>query len=245
MIIPQIKFAFDLLLLTVSSIVIAGEPPAFEINENTKKTVQLIPNLENGRKTFATCALCHSPEGWGTKDGHIPQIAGQHSSVIIKQITDIRQGNRDNPTMLPFTSPQVMGQQDIADVAAYVEALKMTPANVTGPGDNLKLGEEIYAKECAKCHGEKGEGDAKEFHPSIQGQNYEYLLRQLLWIQSGKRRNANRNMVKQLQRFSKEEIIAVIDYSSRLHPAPSKVAESGWANPDFPKDFIFSPRYKQ
>ena len=245
MIVAHLKFASSLLFLTICSIGIASESPVFVVNDDTKETVKLTPNLENGSKLFTTCALCHSPEGWGTKDGHTPQIAGQHSSVIIKQLTDIREGNRDNPTMLPFTSPQVMSQQDIADVAAYVEQLKMTPANVTGPGDNLKLGEEIYAKECAKCHGKKGEGDAKEFYPSIQGQNYEYLLRQLLWIQSGKRRNANRNMVKQLQRLSKEEISAVIDYSSRLHPDTSKVAESGWTNPDFPKDFIFSPRYNQ
>ncbi len=243
--VSHIKFASGLLFLTFCNIGITAETPAFLVNGHTKETVQLIPNLENGRKIFTTCALCHSPEGWGTKDGHTPQIAGQHASVIIKQLTDIREGNRDNPTMMPFTTPQVMSQQDIADVAAYVEQLKMTPANVTGPGNNLKLGGEIYAKECAKCHGTKGEGDPKEFYPSIQGQNYEYLLRQLLWIQSGKRRNANRNMVKQLQQFTKEEITAVIDYSSRLHPDSSKVAEHGWTNPDFTKDFIFSPRYNQ
>lgn len=239
-----LKFAFSLLLITYSSIVLTNEPPAFVINKAAKETIQLKPNIDNGRKIFTTCAICHSPEGWGTKDGHVPQIAGQHSSVIIKQITDIRQGNRDNPTMLPFTSPQVMGKQDIADVAKYVESLKMTPANVTGSGNNLKLGERIYENECAKCHGKTGEGDAKEFYPRIQGQNYKYLLRQLLWIKYGKRRNANRKMVKQLQRFSEEEIIAVIDYSSRLHPEASKIAEVGWTNPDFPKDFIFSPRYK-
>lgn len=240
--IPRLKFA---LLLTFSSIVIADEPAPYAINKDTKKTIELTPNIENGRKVFTTCAICHSPEGWGTKDGHVPQIAGQHSSVIIKQITDIRQGNRDNPTMLPFASPQVMAEQDIADVATYVAALKMTPANVTGPGTNLKLGERLYGEECAECHGKAGEGNAKEFYPRIQGQNYNYLLRQLLWIQSGKRRNADRNMVKQLQRFTEEEIAAVIDYSSRLHPDASQVAEIGWTNPDFPPGFIFSPRYNQ
>ena len=245
MIILLLRFASSLLLLTFSAMVLADDPPAFVVNKAAKETIQLIPNIDNGRQIFTTCAICHSPEGWGTKDGHVPQIAGQHSSVIIKQITDIRQGNRDNPTMLPFTNQQVMGEQDIADVAAYVELLKMTPTNITGPGDNLKLGEEIYGKECAKCHGKAGEGDAIEFYPRIQGQNYNYLLRQLLWIKSGKRRNANRNMVKQLQRFSEAEIMAVIDYSSRLHPDAAKVAEIGWSNPDFPKNFIFSPRYNQ
>jgi cytochrome c553 len=238
------KFSIPL-LLTVCSNIYSEEQPAYKIDAEAEITLKLTPNLKNGRNIFKTCALCHSPEGWGTKDGHTPEIAGQHSSVIIKQLTDIRHGNRDNPTMLPFTNPDVIDKQDIADVAAYVERLKMSPKNLTGPGDNLKLGEEIYAKECAECHGANGEGNAKEFYPRIHSQNYNYLLRQLLWIKEGKRRNANRNMVKQLQRFTEQELRAVIDYSSRLTPKDSKLATDGWKNPDFPSDFVFSPRYKE
>jgi hypothetical protein len=52
-------------------------------------------------------------------------------------------------------------------------------------------------------------------------------------------------MVKQLQRFSEKELRAVIDYSSRLTPDSSKLAKPGWKNPDFPDDFVFSPRYKE
>ncbi len=234
-----------LFLLVVCGHLYAEEQAVYKIDAETEVVLRLSPNLENGRKVFRTCALCHSPEGWGTNDGHTPQIAGQHSSVIIKQLTDIRQGNRDNPTMLPFTSPEVMGEQDIADVAAYVEQLKMAPEHLTGPGVDLQLGKEIYAKECAKCHGDNGEGSKKEFYPRIQGQNYNYLLRQFLWIKNGKRRNANKKMVNQIQRFSEQEFHAVIDYASRLIPVKSKLAEPGWTNPDFSKDFIFSPRYKK
>jgi cytochrome c553 len=240
-----LRYICSIAPLIVCSAASATEDPVFNIEANTIETLKLTPNIENGSKVFKTCALCHSPEGWGTKDGHTPEIAGQHSSVIIKQLTDIRQGNRDNPTMLPFTNPDVIDKQDIADVAAYVEKLKMSPKNLTGPGDDLKLGEEIYAEECAECHGKNGEGDAEEFYPRIHGQNYNYLLRQLLWIKEGKRRNANRNMVRQLQRFSEKELRAVIDYSSRLTPDSSKLAEPGWKNPDFPEDFVFSPRYKE
>ncbi len=239
------KFLFCLITLLNFSAANAAEQTVFKIDDDVTEALKLAPNLDNGRKVFKTCALCHSPEGWGTKDGHTPEIAGQHSSVIIKQLTDIRQGNRDNPTMLPFTNPDVIDKQDIADVAAYVAQLKMSPENLTGPGDDLELGAKIYAKECAECHGKNGEGDAKEFYPSIHAQNYNYLLRQLLWIKSGKRRNANRNMVKQLQRFSDQELRAVIDYSSRLTPDRSKLAKPGWKNPDFPDDFVFSPRYQE
>ena len=57
---------------------------------------------ENGLDVYEVCSACHLPEGWGSKDGTFPQIAGQHKNVIIKQMADIREGNRDNPTMYPL-----------------------------------------------------------------------------------------------------------------------------------------------
>ena len=37
-------------------------------------------------------------------DGTFPQLAGQHTTVLIKQMADIRAGERDNPTMYPFAA---------------------------------------------------------------------------------------------------------------------------------------------
>ena len=73
------------------------------------KALSLQPDLENGRKLYLTCAVCHGPEGWGSPDGYYPQIAGQIDSVIIKQLADIRSRNRDNPTMYPFSKPSRSG----------------------------------------------------------------------------------------------------------------------------------------
>ena len=51
---------------------------------------------------------------------------------------DIRAGNRDNPTMYPFSMPSSLGgAQEMADVAAYITTLPMSPANGKGPGHNL------------------------------------------------------------------------------------------------------------
>jgi len=65
------------------------------------------------------------PEGWGTEDGYYPQLAGQHSSVIIKQLADILARNRDTPTMLPFTLLENLQPQEFADVAAYLASQPM------------------------------------------------------------------------------------------------------------------------
>lgn len=216
--------------------------PAFAWDEEREQAMSLTPNLENGRKVYESCAICHTPMGWGMQRGRYPQIAGQHPNVVIKQLTDIRQGNRDNPTMYPFAQMSVLGgPQNVADVAAYVAQLPMTANNSTGPGRDLDVGKELYKEHCVKCHGENGEGNNKEFQPRIQGQHYEYLLRQFRWIKSGKRRNADATMVKQIKGFTEREIAAVVDYTSRLHPPKEITAPPNWSNPDFPADFRYVP----
>ena len=195
----------------------------------------LTPDLENGKKAFQTCSVCHLPEGWGSIDGRYPQVAGQLQSVIIKQLADIRARNRDNPTMRPFASPQLLGGvQAIADVAAYISALPMNPQNGVGPGTDLEHGEKLYKDNCVDCHGENGEGDEKEHIPLLQGQHYYYLTRQFEWIRTNRRRNADSKMVKQIQRFTPRDVSAVMDYTSRLRPPAEKLAEPNWRNPDFP-----------
>jgi cytochrome c553 len=196
--------------------------------------IHLQPNLENGRKVYLLCAVCHQPEGWGTPNGDYPQIAGQHGSVIIKQLADIRARNRDNPTMFPFTLLDHLSLQQIADVSAYIARFPMTPENAVGPGDDLEHGEGLYAKYCADCHGYRGEGVPKDHMPLIQGQHYPYLVRQFEWIRNGKRRNADPEMVKQIQSFTPRDVSAVMDYTSRLRPPPERLAERDYRNPDFP-----------
>ncbi len=194
------------------------------------------PDLENGKRLYLTCAVCHLPEGWGTEDGTYPQIAGQLNTVIIKQLADIRARKRDNPIMYPFSVPRIFGgAQEIADVAAYISALPMTPHNGLGPGRELVLGEKLYRDNCVECHGKHGEGDKGEHIPALWGQHFRYLVRQFGSIKLGKRRNADPKMQKQIKTFSTRDTHAVMDYTSRLRPPEDRVAESAnWHNPDFP-----------
>jgi cytochrome c553 len=166
-------------------------------------------------------------------------VAGQHREVLIKQLADIREGNRDNPTMYPFALPRAIGgAQALADVVAYIEKLPMNPEN--GKGEWVEgtpeyaQGEKLYKDNCEECHAAHGEGIAEKFYPRIQGQHYAYMLRQFEWIRDGKRRNANPDMVSQIKSFSDKDMQTVINYVSRL-PVPKEdlAPSSDWVNPDF------------
>ena len=231
-------------LLTLGILGAAGAYAADIVEWNAaggeeEEALHLKPDLENGMEVFEVCSACHLTEGWGVKNGTFPQIAGQHRNVLIKQLADIRAGNRDNPTMYPFALPESIGDaQALADVTAYIAKLPMNPDN--GKGEwaegtpEFKQGAKLYKDNCVKCHGEKGEGSNTKFYPRIQGQHYKYMLRQFEWIRDGKRRNANPDMVKQIKSFSDKDMQMVINYVSRI-PVPKKdlAPSKDWKNPDF------------
>ncbi len=202
--------------------------------QELERALHLVPDIENGRKVYRICLVCHRPEGWGSVSGYFPQIAGQIRTVIIKQLADIRARNRDNPTMLPFTKLDLLSLQDIADVSAYIEKLPMTRNNGTGAGAEVEHGRAVYGDHCIECHGERAEGSAEDHIPALHGQHYLYLLRQFRWIRDGRRRNGDRKMRKQAESLSDRDITAVMDYVSRLQPPEQKLAPENWRNPDYP-----------
>ena len=196
--------------------------------------LKLTPDLTHGKDVYEVCSACHLPEGWGHVDGTFPELAGQHRTVLIKQLTDIREGNRDNPTMYPFALPsEIGGEQSVADVTAYISKLPMNPENGVGPGTDLAHGEQLFKDNCVRCHGADGEGDEAKYYPRIQGQHYEYLIRQYKWIKEGRRRNANPDMMEQIKNFSDKDTVDVLDYVSRLKPPKELTGPKGWKNPDF------------
>jgi cytochrome c553 len=223
-------------------------------HEYLEKFEKLTPDIAKGRIEYEICALCHTPEGWGSRSGRYPQIAGQHVNVIVKQLEDIRNGNRDNPTMYPFTrfedsAPHERDSaQRVVDVATYVSKLPMLSNEnneSNGSGRNLSLGKKLYDKLCVKCHGKAGEGNNKKYYPRIQGQNYHYLLRQMRWIKRNKRRNADLKMKRQLGNLRSKHLRALADYVSRLKPDSSLLAPVGWKNPDFANKFMDARKRKR
>lgn len=223
--------------LGVSGVAAFGE--WMVVGGEREEALHLTPDLENGRKVYEVCSGCHLPEGWGLKDGTFPQLAGQHPTVLVKQLSDIRAKNRDNPTMYPFALPEsIGGPQALADVVAYIEKLPMNPDNGKGPWEagtpEYAAGEKLYNDNCVRCHGADGYGNSKEYFPRIQGQHYAYMLRQFEWVRDGKRRNANPDMVAQIKNFTQRDMELVVNYASRIPVPKENLAPSAdWKNPDF------------
>ena len=195
---------------------IEGEGYVWNEAEGEKiEALELTGDVENGEEAFEVCSACHLPSGAGRPDGTFPQLAGQHTTVLIKQIADIRAGLRDNPIMYPF-AVTLTDPQELADVSAYIETLPIPQDNGRGAGTNLELGKKLYAENCVECHGAHGEGDTVKFYPVLAGQHYKYMLRQVTDIRDGRRRNANPDMVAIVKKYSDEDLDAVVDYMSRL-----------------------------
>ncbi|MFZ5441948.1 MAG: c-type cytochrome [Myxococcota bacterium] len=195
---------------------IEGKGYKWNAQEGEKiEALKMKGDAKAGEEAYEVCSACHLPSGAGRADGTFPQLAGQHSTVLIKQIADIRAGLRDNPIMYPFAAT-LTDPQELANVAAYIETLKIPRDNGRGPGTDLETGKKLYERDCKTCHMPNGEGDKDKFYPVLAGQHYKYMLRQATEIRDGKRRNANPDMVKIIKPYTDKEIDAIVDYMSRL-----------------------------
>jgi len=169
-----------------------------------------------GKELFSGCADCHRKDASGRANGIFPRLAGQHATVLIKQLSDIRDGRRSNPSMLPLAAE--LSSKDVVDIAAFLQSLPVGERNGKGPGAATARGRQLYERDCAACHGAAGEGDPAAFRPMVAAQHYRYLLREVSTIRDGQRGNSDPEMVRLIKDYSATDIEAVADYMSHLPP---------------------------
>jgi cytochrome c553 len=176
-----------------------------------------IPNLDQGAEVFRICATCHGPEGGGTLDGQVPRIAGQHTSVLRKQLLDYRYDRRWDLLMENIARRHDLpNAQAIADVTAYIGGIDREPPIGKGDGRRLQQGAASYAQLCRGCHGVAARGNAAHAVPRLAGQHYDYLRRQIYDAVDGRRPNFSPAHIRLLARLDYEDIQAIADYLSRL-----------------------------
>lgn len=176
-------------------------------------------NAAAGKLAYEVCSACHLPSGFGRRDGGYPKLAGQHSTVLIKQIADIRARVRDNPSMHGFVM-ELRDPRDIANVAAYVEGLCIPPGNgrytLPDAAEQVAKGRQMFARDCVDCHQAAGQGNKEKHYPVLAGQHYRYLLRQMQDIRDGFRQNSDSDMVKTIAKYKNDQLQSLSAFLASL-----------------------------
>lgn len=101
---------------------------AFERMAALKRVMQ-IPiapgDVQNGRKLYGKdCRSCHGADGWGNAKKQVPQLAGQYTSYLWRQIGKLIDGARvhdpddpDEEILKDFT------RQELRDILAYLSTV--------------------------------------------------------------------------------------------------------------------------
>ena len=77
--------------------------------------------LAEGKRKATTCVACHGAER-GSMNPLWPNLAGQHTAYLVKQLEDFRSGRRVDPVMSPIAKS--VPAEDLAIIAAYFAALR-------------------------------------------------------------------------------------------------------------------------
>jgi cytochrome c553 len=174
------------------------------------------PDAQRGEDLYAPCGACHGVDGRGVADGSVPAIAGQHYTVVAKQLVDFRHGQRWDIQMEHASRMQHLASgQDLADVALFVSTLPRGLGAGKGDGENLGIGAATYFERCERCHGPLGQGNAERGIPRLAGQHYAYLYRQFFDAVEDRRPSMNKVHIKLMAPLDRAQIVGISDYLSR------------------------------
>jgi cytochrome c553 len=175
-----------------------------------------------GAQKAATCAACHGMDG-NSVNPQWPSLAGQNETYIVKTLNAFKNGSRTDVIM--GAQAAGLGEQDIADLAAYFSTQK--PAQRTADPALAEAGELLYRggsqtaqiSACIACHGSTGRGNAPAGYPAVAGQHAVYTAKQLTDYQNGARTSDGDTQIMRniTARLSKDEINAVAAYMQGLN----------------------------
>lgn len=177
------------------------------------------PDIAKGQATStAVCAACHTADGSRGIPVN-PILQGQHPEYLVKQLTEFKNGKRDNPIMKGFAA--TLSDDDARNVAAFY-AGKQAKAGFSKNKELVALGERIYRggiadrsiAACAACHSPNGAGLPSQY-PRLAGQHADYTEAQLVAFRGGARKNSTQ-MTDVAAKLNDREIKAVADYIAGL-----------------------------
>ncbi len=177
-------------------------------------------DIEAGKTKSAVCAACHGADG-NSSNAAWPSLAGQHATYIYKQLTDFKEGRRNDATMIGMVA--LLNDEDMKNIAAYFEsqqakAVAFDP-DLIAVGENIYRGgiTEIGVAACMSCHSPSGKGNGPAGWPSLKGQHSQYLVVQLQNFKQGLRANDSGKMMRNVAaRMSDMEMKSVAAYIAAI-----------------------------
>ena len=183
---------------------------------------QAAGDAEAGQGKVAVCGACHGADG-NSPAPNFPKLAGQGERYLLKQLHDIKSGNRQVVEMTGMLDN--LSDQDLEDIAAYFSSQKMSVGaadpKLVERGEALfrggKLEEGMPA--CTGCHSPNGAGIAAAGFPHLGGQHAQYVAKQLTDFREGNRTNDGDAMTMRAiaAKLSNKDIEAVSSYIQGLH----------------------------
>jgi cytochrome c553 len=183
-----------------------------------------------GKALTEACAACHGADG-NSVMGTFPKLAGQGEKYLLKQLQDIKSGERKVPEMTGQLDN--FGNAELANIAAYYASSTMALSGSRDDKELLALGAKIYRagnKEvgvpaCIGCHSPTGVGNAPAGFPHLGGQHADYIAKQLRdfragaeYTDKGRHNDGDIKIMRDgVARMSDREIDAVANYIAGLH----------------------------
>jgi cytochrome c553 len=171
--------------------------------------------IGRGATLALRCTVCHGARGLSGADA--PNLAGQYSDAIYKQLIDFKRGARTDAVMAAMSVS--LSEEDILDLAHYYAYLPrerdhLAPASAPAL---VRVGDPMRnIAPCASCH---ASDDRKKGAPSLNGEPISYLRKQLSGFASGSRKNdANAAMRNVARLLSPSEIDMVTHHYAGISP---------------------------
>jgi cytochrome c553 len=165
--------------------------------------------IEAGKKLTFFCANCHGDEGV-SKMPEVPNLAGQNPAYLLEQIRKFGSGERKDQFMQGLI--KVLKDEERVQVALYYASVPTVPS----PADPAKVaqGKALFAKLCARCHGEQARGS--ELYPRLASQKMPYLQTSITRYRDNTGVRNNQLMTIATAPLKNEDIAALANYLTQL-----------------------------
>ena len=159
-----------------------------------------------------TCAACHGPAMQVAQPVY-PILAGQTARYLYLQLRDFQAGRRVDALMTPMVAG--MTPDEMRELAAYFARQKPPQQKFVADPEKARLGK-LKADEtlCTMCHlgGFAGQNEI----PRVAGQNFQYIVKQLVDFKARRRNNDGGSMTSVANTLSDKDIDDLAHYLTAL-----------------------------